>query len=66
MALKGKKKTDYMREYMRKRRLLDPSVRPMLDPVIYVDSQEEVDRLLQAFSQPPSIDADGNPIYDAW
>ena len=29
MALKGQAKTNYQRNYMRKRRLLDPSVRPV-------------------------------------
>jgi len=58
MALKGMAKTDYQREYMRKRRggrLLDPvrpDVRPMLDP-----HQEQATPVQQ-------YDVDGNPMPD--
>ena len=56
--LKGQAKTDYMREYMRNRRLrgrlLDPSVRPT----------KEIVRLEYCMKvlAPPEIDADGNVI----
>ena len=56
--LKGRAKTDYMREYMRKRRLkgrlLDPSVRPY-DKRIYKYGATPINYAL-------AIDADGNVI----
>ncbi len=58
MALKGKAKTDYQREYMRKRRLLDLSVRPPeLDPPPRYD-----DVYIEGANRMDGIDADGNPI----
>ena len=57
--LRGQKKTNYMRHYMRKRRLkgrlLDPAVRPICPPELC--SISEVKHC-------PCIDADGNPIYE--
>ena len=52
--LKGQAKKDYQRNYMRKRRMLDPSVRPKVQPSHY-DSNN-------THAQAPEIDADGNPV----
>ena len=63
--LKGKAKTDYQREYMRKLRLkgrlLDPSVRPITNAPWIDDIAEFVDSASECYTV---IDADGNPIYE--
>lgn len=63
--LKGKAKKDYQREYMRKLRLkgkmLDPSVRPIYD----FNGSPNIPGALEGFrTLTPTLDADGNPIYE--
>lgn len=64
--LKGQKKTDYQRNYMRKRRLLDPAVRPKT-----FNAGETISFKGIPFYKVPEgktitvdVDADGNPIPD--
>lgn len=57
--LKGQKKTDYQREYMRKRRLLDPSVRPSVQPKPL--GRQLLEDAIAIHGQ-PELDADGNII----
>ncbi len=59
--LKGQAKTDYQRNYMRKRRLLDPSVRPIVEPRPG-DIEIRSDKGIQYWQV--ELDADGNPIYE--
>lgn len=55
MPLKGDKKKDYQRDYMRKRRLLDPQpVRPQLERIKSDAVAREIDKKI--------IGADGNII----
>ena len=71
--LKGQAKTDYMGEYMsRKRaegRLLDPSVRPIVQPTGLTEAEfyAGIKKLRESgsvFCDKPDIDADGNVIYE--
>lgn len=68
MPLTGQAKTDYQREYMRKRRIgkpvRPPSVRPVLDPK-YSMAPFIVSPTATVIKV-PQIDADGNvmPDYD--
>lgn len=54
--LKGQAKKDYQCNYMRKRRLLDPSVRPNVQPkrcdCFFCRNDRDM----------PELDADGQPI----
>ena len=69
--LKGKAKTDYQREYMRKRRAVRPIVLDLTKPKLYNPTQHRIgDRVLIYRGKRlvetviPELDADGNPIYE--
>lgn len=66
MALKGQAKTDYQREYMRKRRSNECSVRPQLDPIlgcgVFVSSSERPDLVIEESVRPTPLDPVKPPI----
>ena len=64
MALKGQKKTDYMRCYMRKRRLLDPPVRPTPERIIGFSTPGP--KRLDKDGKYSDLDADGQQVPDYW
>ena len=68
MPLKGQAKTNYQRNYMRKRRLLDPAVRPaeadryIRNDVMLRSIHKGGDRIIS--EHPAYIDADGGVVYE--
>lgn len=73
MVLKGQKKKDYQRSYMRNRRaplklnsgLLDLSVRPLpfiVHPAIYKELEDKYPAMAKECEPAWELDADGNPI----